>query len=70
MVRQLIALMLKFPAGHSSRKLSLKGGTPKADPAAGLLKSYRLAKFDIRTGYLLAHHLPSHTLGAVEQKWV
>ena len=69
-MRQLIALMLKFPAGHTSRKLFLTGGTPKADPAAGLLKSYRPLKFDIRTGYLLAHHLPSHTLAKVEQKGV
>ena len=35
-MRQLIALMLKFPAGHTSPNLFLTGGTPKTDPAAGL----------------------------------
>ena len=68
-MRQLIALMLKFPAGHTSPNLFLTGGTPKTDPAAGL-SNLPAPQVYIRTVYLLARHLPRHKLARVEQKGV
>ena len=68
-MRQLIALMLKFPAGHTSPNLFLTGGTPKTDPAAGLSNLPALQVY-IRTVYLLAHHLLRHKLAKVEQRGV
>jgi len=62
-------LMLKFPAGHTSPNLSLKGGTPKADPAAGLLNLPALQVY-IRKVYLLARHLLRRMLAKVEQRGV
>ena len=64
-MRQLIALMLKFPAGHTSPNLSLKGGTPKADPAAGLL-NLPAPQVYIRTVYLPVHYLTRHKQGGVQ----
>ena len=68
-MRQLIALMLKFPAGHTSPNLFLTGGTPKTDPAAGL-SNLPAPQVYIRTGYLLARHLLRRMLAKVEQRGV